>query len=170
MTAQGPRPHHRAFKYRVAAEALTDGAGFARAYTAADGLTRLRQAWEAAGEPLTEEERLPSDGLALRWQGDPASPIVFVTLPPPQRLAEAHCVVAVPTVAEGVFRVFALEKAAMPRSGEPLVFAVEIRAGARDNYGPPSDDAPNDASMGLFCRAILDICEGKRKPYATTPV
>jgi hypothetical protein len=54
-----------------------------------------------------------------------------------------------------------------PKTGDPLVFAIEIRTDARDNYGPPEVDAPNDPSRGLFVSAILEICDGKRKPLGT---
>jgi hypothetical protein len=171
VTRTPPRRHHQAFKYRVHREALADGGRFAVTFAAPDGAARLAELWDAVGAELPPEERLPADGLALTCKGEPASPVVIVTMPAPLNANEAYYHLAIPAAAEGlVFRFFALEKAVFPKTGEPLVFAVEMRRDARDNYGPPSDDRPNDPHFGLFCGAVLDICDGKRKPYATTPL
>lgn len=161
-------PHHR-FKWYVVSAALLDGPAFAARYATTEGLARLATLWAIANAEFPAEERIAFDGLAIEAHGDPASPVMFVMLPAPERRNEAFSITMIPTTATPLeFRVFAIEKAVFPKTGEPLVFLVETTATARRNFGPPRDDAANDASRGAFVTAVLEICNGDRAPLSTT--
>ena len=161
------RPHHR-FKLLAIRDALVEPAAFAARYASADRLDQLAELWVEANIAYPAGERVDPDGLAIEVHGEPASPVIFMSLPAPEHPNEAYRLAMIPTESVPLmFRVFALEKAVFPKTGEPLVFVIEIKRNARDNYGPPDNDAPNDASRGLFVTAILEICDGKRKPLGT---
>lgn len=161
-------PHHR-FKCYVVSAALLDGPAFAAKYAAGDGAARLAELWTLANAEFPVDERIASDGVALEAHGDPASPVMFVMLPAPERRNEAYSIAMIPTTAAPlVFRVFTIEKAVFPPTGDPLVFVVETTAIARRNFGPPRDDASNDASRDAFVTAVLDICDGNRAPLSIT--
>src|SRR5204863_8041738 len=115
------------------------------------------------------DETIEADGLLLEVHGERTSPVVFVTLPAPARPNEAFQLALIPTTAATLaYRAFAIEKAVWPADGSPLVFVIETTATARHNFGPPSDERANDASRGAFVTAILEICDGKRKPLSST--
>jgi len=163
------RPAHHQFKWRLIELALRDGAAFAKKFSAKDGATKLTALWTEVGAKLPAGDRLAPDGLELEVHGEPASPVMFITMPEPKGKNEAYILALIPTESVPLrFRVFALEKAIYPKTGDSIVFVVETTDKARSNYGPPTDDAPNDTSRGSFVTAILAICDGKRKPLAVT--
>jgi len=168
MTSDPPRrPHHR-FKSLAISDALIDPVAFATRYAAADREKRIAELWAEANDAFPATERVEPEGLAVEVHGEPTSPVIFMMLPTPVHPNEAYTVAMIPTESVPLrFRVFALEKAVYPKTGAALVFAIEIRANARDNFGPPDVDAPNDATRGLFVTAILEICDGKRKPLGS---
>jgi hypothetical protein len=171
MELESPRAPHQRFKWYVIGEALLDGPSFAAKYAAADGAERLRELWEAANREFPADERLDADGLALEVHGDASSPIVFVMPPPPQARNEAFSIALIPGAGAPVqYRAFALEKAVFPQTGAPLVFLVETDRNRRRNFGPPNDDASNDASRDAFVTAILQICDGTREPMGVTAI
>jgi hypothetical protein len=161
------RPHHK-FKRLAISDALIDPVAFAARYVGRDGSKHVTALWNEANREFPADERLAADGLAIEVHGEPSSPVIFMTLPEPAHPTEAYTLAMIPTESVPLrFRVFSLEKAVYPKTGAPLVFVVEVRADARDNYGPPSTEAANDSSRGLFVAAILEICDGKRKPLGT---
>jgi len=171
MEIETPRPAHQRFKWYVIGEALLDGPGFAAKYSAADGAARLRELWDAANLESPADERLGAEGLALEVHGDPSAPIVFVMPPPPQARNEAFSIALIPAAGVPVqYRAFALEKSVFPQTGTPLVFVIETDRNRRRNFGPPNEDASNDASRGAFVTAILQICDGKREPMGVTAI
>jgi hypothetical protein len=166
-----PRPAHHGFKWLVIQAALSDGPAFAKTYAGSNGAAKLAALWTQANAKVPAAERIPNDGLALEVHGDPASPVMFVTLPPPAANNEAFMLAFIPTDNVPVhFRVFALEKGVFPKTGAAMVYLIETTRTQRHNFGPPSNDAPDDTDRGGFVSAILEICDGKRKPLSTTAI
>ncbi len=174
MSELEPRgPHHR-FKWFVVSEALLDPAGFAGKLADGAGQAYMEELWDAANAEFPAEHWIEGDGLRFEAHGEPSAPVMFVTLPKPERRNEAFTIAMIPTAATALeLRVFTLEKAVLPQAppGEQaLVFVIETTKTARRNFGPPTDDAPSDRSRGAFVTAMLEICDGKRQPLHTTAI
>ena len=163
------RPAHHKFKWLLIEAALADGKKFAATYGGKSGEAKLAALWTEANREVPAAERIPAEGLGLEVHGDAASPVMFVTLPEPEANNEAYLIGLIPTESVPLrFRVFALEKGVFKT--QELAYVVETTRTHRSNYGPPSDDDPDDTSRGAFVTAILEICDNKRKPLAVTEI
>jgi hypothetical protein len=102
--------------------------------------------WEQVGESLPAEARSEPAGLAVRAAGTGNGLIVFVEMPPPQELTEAHTIVIAAKCAEAdpptlddleYVRYFAVERGVDLTTDEPIRVLGEWReSGVHANHGP----------------------------------
>ncbi len=168
---EGPRGPHQRFKWFVVSEALLDAPAFAAKYTAEAGAGHIAELWDAANTEFPPAEWIAPVGLMFEAHGESTTPVMFVTLPAPERRNEAWSIAMLPTAAIVLeLRVFTLERAVLPKTADELVFVVETTKTARRNFGPPNSELPHDRSRGAFVTAILEICDGERQPLHTTAI
>ena len=164
-----PRPHHYEFAYRAMPGVVLGHARQALAILVERDATRfLTDLWRMAGERVAPDDRLPEPEFAVsvrRTLGD--LPLVVVTLPPPQRVMEAHmlAVAGVGEIAGDLdARYFTLEAGIDAITEAPLTFVGEwTEDGTHHNHGTvPAPD------IETFITAISDALERARQSGSGT--
>ncbi len=159
------RTHHMQMKYIIAQLALQNTDRFFATFGAGGDPSYLANLWEMMGEELPADERVPSEGVALWYRGEKDAPeVIVLTLPPPAARNEAYFVGVVRI--EGKCRVFCLERALMPSSGEEFTIVSELAADGRSNWGPGGDPVVEEFAE-MLCGLALDT---SARPLAFIPV
>jgi hypothetical protein len=150
-----PRQHHYVFAHRALRAMVTSDPK--RGYSAMTGKVAKRlllDLWKRVGD-LSDEETLPSNGLACSvTQLDDRRTVAIVTMPPAERITEAHFIGVVFIVVRAPFRrriqirYFTLEHSEDLEHGSPTTMLCEWRGETHVNYGEgpePSEEAFLDA-------------------------
>ena len=103
----------------------------------------LIDTWHGLGAELPAEDRLAPDGLSSRLARAGDVPVVLITMPPAQRITEAHFVAAAPADPAAKRRVLTLEYT-VTLTGGPATVLGEWTDRGHANLGPgpePSAEA-----------------------------
>lgn len=161
-----PRQHHIQMKYLLAQMAIQNPDRFFATFGPGGDATYLPDLWAAVGQDFPTEQQVSKDGIAVRQH--PASggtEILVLVFPKPVTNNEAHFVGAVRST-DGGCRVFCLERAVMPSTGEELTFLSELAANGRSNWGPGSIPVA-DEFASLLLRIVSDP---SARPMASVPM
>ena len=148
------RQHHLQMKYLLAQMAIQDPTRFFATFGPDGGEAYLQDLWTAIGEKFPEEQRAPAEGAQIWRQSSPDLAVIVLILPAPAARNEAYFVGAVQP-ASGTCRVFCLERAVMPTTGEEFTMLSELAAEGRSSWGPGG--APTvEAFVSLIGRLVAD--------------
>lgn len=161
-----PRQHHMQMKYLLAQMAIQNPERFFATFGPGGDASYLADLWAAVGQKLSTDQQVPSAGVAVwhRPAGDGPA-VVVLTLPPPATRNEAYFVAAV-RPAGGGSRVFCLERAVMPSTGEEFTILSELAANGRSNWGPGGEPVA-ESFAGVVSRLVADP---SARPMAFVPV
>lgn len=125
------RQHHMIMKYQLARMAIQDPARFLATFGPEGDSGYLFDLWTAIGEKCPPTERVASSGLSTSHQTrEHGSETLVIIFPPPVRRNEAHFL-AIPRLASGQCRVFALERSAPSSEGAETALLAEFAPNAR---------------------------------------
>jgi hypothetical protein len=149
------RQHHVQMKYVLAQLAIRDPARFFASFGPGGDAAYLSNLWAALGQSLPTEQQVSSDGAAVWHQklGEGVE-LLVLTLPPPAARNEAYFVGAVRFSERGC-RVFCLEQAIMPSTGEEFTMLSELAANGRSNWGPGTEPVVEEFAK-LLCEVVLN--------------
>ncbi len=138
------RRHHYGFAHQVLRDLLfADPMRFFAALDDPRGPELLRRAWREFGKQFPADDRVEIDGLDCTKHELTSGlwcPVILVTLPPPQEVAEAVYAAA---VLGGDARYFTLEHGISLAGDTPRTVLCEWQRGTHLNYGdgPPATPA-----------------------------
>lgn len=137
------RDHHLQMKYLLARMALENPDRFFATFGPGGDPAFLPDLWAGMGQSLPAGEQVPALGMAAWHRPAGAGPeVVVLTLPAPAASNEAYFVAAVRPAGAGC-RVFFLERATLPSTGETFTMLAELSPAGRSNWGaggPPAVD------------------------------
>ena len=130
------REHHIHMKYLLARMAIQNPKRFFDTFGPGGDAMYLADLWTAMAQNVPEDQRVPSAGTVAWHQPPGAGPeIIVLTLPTPAADNEAYLIAVVRSPAIGC-RVFCLERASMPSTGEAFTVVSELTRNGRFNWGP----------------------------------
>ena len=154
-------------KYLLAQMALQNSERFFATFASGgEATTFLSELWTTMGLSLPSDQRIPATGVGV-WQRPPGEgPAVMVlTLPPPAARNEAYLLAAVQPTG-GPCRVFCLERAVIPSTGQELTFVSEFAAEGRSNWGEGGAPVAEEFA-DMLCRLVADP---SARPLAFVPM
>ncbi len=129
-----PRAHHMMVKYQLVRMALQDPGRFFTTFGDGGDRQYLWKLWQAMGHKHPTEERISADGLiATQASGRSGQEIMMINFPPIASENEAYYLALMRS--DGMHRVFCLEAATDPCSGNVLTFVTEFVTHGRVNWG-----------------------------------
>jgi hypothetical protein len=153
-------------KYLLARMAIQNPERFFATFGPSGDAAYLADLWAAIGQNLPPDQQVPSAGATVWHRPVGQGPeIVVLTLPPPAARNEAYFVAAV-RPAGGGCRVFCLERAVMPSSGEEFTILSELAANGRSNSGPGGEPVAEEFA-GVLSRLVGDP---SARPMAFVPM
>lgn len=161
-----PRQHHMQMKYLLAQMAIQNPERFFATFGPGGEAAYLSDLWTAMGQSLPPNQQIPSAGAAVWHRPAGEGPeVIVLTLPPPTARNEAHFVAAT-RPADGVCRVFCLERADMQSTGEEFTILSELAANGHSNWGPGGEPIAEEFAE-VVSRVVADP---SARPMAFVPM
>ncbi len=147
------RQHHMQVKNLLARMAIQSPERFFVTFGPNGDATYLADLWDAIGQDLPTDERVPSAGVATWHRSADGQEIIVLKLPPSGARNEAFFVGAVRNA--GGCRLFCLERVVLPSTSAEFTILSEMAADGRSNWGPVRACVA-DEFANLMCRVAAD--------------